>query len=138
MDDFNVPQSYDELQPLFTSLENWPSTTNLKCWFCNLNFTNRRVFIPRYVEPNGNGVVMLATGNFCSFHCASAYIDGMDRDLNSKIEKKSTLCYLYSIYNDCKVPHFIDPSPNKTIMKAYGGSLSEIQYCDLVSRLRVY
>jgi hypothetical protein len=120
-------KEYDELPTVFRSLGEWNAETNLRCWHCDLGFSETPVFVPKTIEPKDGGVVMLTEGNFCSFPCAVTWINLQYSNLNDQIEAKGKLCYLYSLYHGESVRE-IAPMPPKYEMKQYGGHLTATQY----------
>ena len=121
---------YKELPPLFTSLENWPTSTNLHCWNCECTFTTRPIFIPLHIKGNSNGLWDMNThGTFCSFSCAARYIkDFMDPAIFTN------LFHLYQIFNQKEVK-YIYASPRRYCVKKYGGHLTEGEYLEEIRRL---
>jgi hypothetical protein len=130
---------FDKIPLLFTSLDRWPTSTNILCWWCRRSFRGRPWFVPKSVEPNvvqpddHRQVVMTPEGNFCTAHCAAAYINatyiGSDR-----YNRHSMLKYLYRIiYGKNTVE--ITPSPSPYEMAIYGGNLSEVEYSTKISKL---
>lgn len=111
-------QSYDIISKVFTSLESWPKTTNVKCWFCTCGFSSRPIFVP------GRDIKQV-TGNFCSFNCAAAWIKQQPE--NAQWEMREQLKELYYIFNGKRV-NVILPAYDKIEMKEYGGMLTRAAY----------
>jgi len=137
---------YDKIPTVFTTVEEWPKSTNIQCWFCNRSFKSRPWFEPQSIEPNSVGNVgkMLTTdevmnsvnthnvkivpkGIFCTCNCVRAYIDLHTKQLSSKHDKVSMLKYVYQLFNNKTIPD-IQPSPEHTDMVQHGGYLTEAQY----------
>ena len=67
--------TYNDFPSIFTNLNSWIKKTNLKCWYCDLNFDNMPVFIPKVIEHSGlnTDYNISSYGCFCSFCCATEY-----------------------------------------------------------------
>lgn len=48
---------YDKLPVKFTTLTQWPKSTNLACWWCHRTHKNRPWFEPQSIEPTNDGPV---------------------------------------------------------------------------------
>lgn len=130
---FNLDKVTIPICKYFTTLDTWTETTNIKCWNCNLYFKTRPVFIPVTVEEISIGLFRYKTcGNFCCFSCAKSYLfknyDIPDRDIIY-----DNLLKLYEIFNGKKIMSIID-APDKSLMKVFGGTLTEIEYRDLLEK----
>lgn len=121
----NLCQVYDTIPKRFTGLDTWPTTTNLKCWFCTCNFSHRPVFVPGREFSTVNGI-------FCSFPCSMGWIN--QQPLNTQWEMKEQLKELYYIFNGKRVSVIV-PSCDKTYMKEYGGDLSRAKYIKKIKEL---
>jgi hypothetical protein len=70
-----VSKIYDDIPGRFTTWEEWPEATNLKCWHCDFIPQKFPVFIPKMIEGYVNNIKsMTPFGNFCNFSCAAGYI----------------------------------------------------------------
>jgi hypothetical protein len=119
---------YDKIQDHFISLEKWKSSTNIKCWFCDLSFKNQPIFIPKNILNTGDGKELDVLGNFCSFGCAKAFINTnkiIQEDKEWEYDKY--LKYLYKLFYKKSINDII-PSPNKYKLTHYGGVLSIKEY----------
>ena len=123
-----IEPEYSAIPNVFKSYDKWPKCTNLKCWYCDFNFNTVPCFIPKYITKNSIDVY----GNFCSFNCATAYIK---QDINLNENDLSRLLKLYYIFNNKYVNNIIE-SPPKTIMKKYGGYLTDKEYLDTLEDLK--
>lgn len=133
---------FDRIPILFTSLDNWPSNTNLLCWWCHRAFRDRPWFVPKSIEPNvvqptdTRHVVISPEGNFCTAHCAAAFItahySGGDR-----YNRHAMLRYVYRIFTGKTVAEIL-PSPAPYEMNIYGGPLSELEYSTRINKLNVH
>jgi hypothetical protein len=129
--------SFDTIPKQFISVELWVKKTNLKCWSCDCTFHNSPVFIPSSIErsDNDNQITgsMGTLGNFCSWNCASQYIN-MNFTCSDKWEKHELLKLLYKIFNNTIIDEIIQ-SPPKTAMKQYGGKLTQYEYQENMMKL---
>ena len=131
MDQLNIAP-IDEIISLpynFTDMQNWIKKTNIKCWYCDLNFEVTPVFIPRIIEPanTNSGFNIGVYGCFCSFPCAKSFINLTYSNLCKNTSITEMLLFLYNIFTNNTVKE-IFPSPEKYIMKKYGGYLDDSEY----------
>src|SRR5271156_4688926 len=74
-----VPDSvmpYDKIPKVFTTLEEWPLHTNLRCHEYGYTFDDRPKFIATYIRVKEDGSYEIGVkGNFCSFNAAARHID---------------------------------------------------------------
>lgn len=128
---------FDSMHRTFTSVDTWVKKTNLKCWSCDCNFHNAPIFIPSSIERSdvvGQLTGSMDTlGNFCSWNCASQYIN-IHFTGNSKWEKHELLKLLYKIFTGTTIEEIIE-SPSKTIMEQYGGKKTQQEYKDNLLKL---
>jgi hypothetical protein len=144
---------YDKIPCTFTSLDNWPRSTNLQCWWCHRLFKSRPWFEPQSIEPIPDGecgavldnvklhttkkaVSISARGVFCRSNCVQAYINLHSNDLSDHHNKSSMLKYIYEIFMGSSIPD-IQPSPLPTEMSKYGGWLSEGEYQQKIDALDI-
>lgn len=128
---------YQENPKVFTTLAEWPIKTNLWCWTCSLVPDGRPIFIPEDIFYEDGIRKMHTLGNFCTFNCATDYIDVHFRHDPSWDDKKKFLKLLYYIFTGrrCEI---IKPSPRKTKMQQYCGELegiTTVEYRDLIDEL---
>jgi hypothetical protein len=147
---------YDKIPMTFSSMENWPQSTNLTCWLCNRTFKNRPWFEPQSIESVNKGDVgiMISSadikktkvensycihtkGNFCSANCVMRYIIIYSKDLSDKLNKIAMLKILYEIFTGRKLSDII-PSPLPIEMVQYGGSISQQAYQKKIEDLNIY
>lgn len=65
----------------FSSLDFWPTRTNINCWWCCHSFTTTPVAIPNFIDKE----IFYCTGCFCSFNCCLAYIYDENENINTRI-----------------------------------------------------
>lgn len=114
----DTQQAYDIIPKEFITLDAWPKSTNIKCWYCTLGFSTRPVFVP------GRNIKQV-NGNFCGFNCAAAWINQQPE--NVQWEMREQLKELYYIFIGKRI-NVILPAFNKTEMKEYGGMLTRVSY----------
>lgn len=121
---------YDNIDPIFTSMDNWKRGSNIHCWTCDFTFSTISVFIPlniKYADDEKWNISVY--GNFCSFPCAMRHIiDYMNPEL------QNNLLELYNIFYDVKI-YKIPPTPRRYNMCKYGGYMSEEMYLSNISKL---
>ncbi len=144
---------FDKIPTCYTSLETWPKKTNLKCWTCHRNFNTMPWFEPQAIEPvcvgeagkyievnnlkkltNEKTYNIPAIGNFCSCNCVQDHIEKNTKDLSEKTNKKIMLKFVYHLIKGKNINE-IRPSPSFTLMKVYGGKLSESEYQQKIDML---
>ena len=139
---------YDKIPIIFKDLETWPKSTNIKCWFCTLEFDNVPWFEPQSIEPlveassgsiiaeniTKKKVSMIVKGFFCSCNCVIANIITHTKILSEVINKTSMLLYLYEIMTG-KPTTYVESSPPHTEMEQYGGLLTISEYQNVLKSL---
>ena len=124
--------SLETIPRVFTGLENdWPISTDLKCWVCDFTFDGSPKFVPLHVRESDTGSVEFGVlGNMCTFNCAEAYIEtnaGGRCNSEERWRLQDNLRMLYFMFTGHRVDH-IKPSPPKTELRAYGGTMDEDTY----------
>lgn len=107
---------YDKIPITFSTIDIWPSSTNIKCWWCNRTFKCIPKFIPISISNNGD---MTTHGNFCSFFCAAIHID-IFINPNIRWERHQMLKILYKKISGMYV-EYIPRAPPPFTMLQYGG-----------------
>lgn len=129
-------KNYILLPTHFYSLNKWIKYTNLHCWYCDCTFNSIPVFIPKSIDfaNKKNEYCIRTYGCFCSFNCAKKYININYKKLEINLNKTNMLNYLFEIFNKKKVIEILE-SPNKYLMKKYGGDLTIIEYKNKIQSL---
>jgi len=111
--------NYQRLPRQFTGVDQWPTSSNLKCWHCDIVIGDiRPKFIPSDPTKRGNIVHCDAYGAFNSWACAVAY-----SDINFNGSKRADSRNLIATFAR-EIDGIIDiihPAPHRTIMSAYCG-----------------
>ena len=123
--DYNdeINNDFDKITKKYINYELW-ECNNINCWYCTLNFTNKPIFIPQTIQKE----YLEVCGNFCSFGCATKYINiYFKHDDKKRCQYINHLKYLYSdIYKeDAKI---IIESPDKETIDKFGGHYSSEEY----------
>ena len=128
--------TYEPIPSIFRSLSTWVKKISTKCWYCDLNFDNPPVFIPTSIDKLGKSETYnIGTyGCFCSFCCAVAYNDLHNPKICNNVGKNEMLLYLFKIFH-AKTVKFIPRSPNKYMMKQYGGKVDTSVYRRMIKDL---
>lgn len=114
------------------SRKEWPTKTNVHCWWCCHPFDTPPCAIPQKYH---KGVFHLY-GCFCSFNCAAAY--NFDKKYDHMWESYSLLHLLYKKMYDKDFKKII-PAPPKEVLKIFGGILSIEEYREnLISNTIMY
>lgn len=109
-----------------TRMNEWPSNTNIHCYWCCHRFRNHPYGIPvKYV--NGKFFV---TGCFCSMECAAAYNFGNGGSVDEMWDKYSLLNMLSHHLkqgfdeNGKKEEYLVRQAPHRLALSMFGGPLS--------------
>lgn len=134
-----VAPDYQKLPRVFESIENWPKTTNLHCWYCCNQFTDVPKFVPLVVEPNvhtknDDKYIIEVDGVCCRWPCCVSYIYETTKDMTKAVEKINNLYFLYKLFHG-KYPSYIPAAPDKYMQCAFGGDVSREKYYDLYNEL---
>ncbi len=127
--------NYDRIIPIFTNLDNWPMRTNIKCWFCDLNFKTKpipigdRIFTDEGIDKIG------VEGIACSFTCAFSYIiDTFAKNSTERFDRLEILKTLYTKITTRDYYHFYKSLP-RTVRVEYGKNNMSIQdYMEDIAR----
>jgi hypothetical protein len=130
---------HNSIPPVFTSVDKWPLSTNLRCWSCSFTFDGPPRFVPTHYRPaRTTGKFDIGVeGNFCCWNCAALYIDERySSQANAVIHwrMRSRLCLVYRLFTKTKVTH-IKPALSKTELKEYGGKLSKDEFWEKLRAL---
>lgn len=127
---------YDKLPSVFYTIETWVSQTNIKCWYCDLNFETQPVFIPKTIERSiTNSIYSISThGCFCSFYCATSYCNLYYNKICDNIKMNEMIRFLYKIFKGKRVREILT-SPSKYEMVQYGGNIDNIEYRRKINEL---
>ncbi len=137
----------DLIEKSYTSNRLWKQNTNLKCWYCTLNFTNKPVPLPIGLEAvhandedfhNKEEQKYFTQGNFCSFSCVASYIHDSNMTLCEKQNHFALLNNLYYKFVGIKLIGKFNKSPPKTEMQSYGGYMTEADYTQKIKTLNMY
>lgn len=124
---------YGCIPKTFETVDKWLEKTNIKCWSCDCVFYSRPVTSPYTLHKEDNNIKMDTEGIFCSWSCASYYIN-LHFKGTEKWERHEFLKKLYNIFTG-KTIDYIEPSPPKTIMVQYGGKKTQKEYMDIIKSL---
>lgn len=109
------------------NMNEWPQKTNLRCWYCSLYFNTMPIKIPYKYDENTD--LFHVYGCFCSFNCAMKKNEIETSNLH-KDKINSLLHLLYKrMYGEVK---YINPSPDKELLKEYGGNLTKEEYKNII------
>lgn len=113
--------------------DDWPLSTQLRCWHCDLTFASRPRCIPKY-----EGGAIAARGVFCTFACAAAYILSSS-EYAATLARWAAQADLWRLYSTEVVPlhpagHLVPPAPDKHRMRFYGGDLDPAEWRRLLPR----
>lgn len=119
---------YDRLPSYFSRLSTWVKKTNIKCWYCDLNFDTAPVFIPLILEHIGGDEYNISVkGCFCGFACAQKHIDIHHQDICNNTKFSDMLRHLHFIFTGERIDE-IEPASDKHDMVQYGGTKTKEDY----------
>ena len=121
---------YDKIPKIFTGVESWPKSTNLKCWSCDFSFESRPCFIPTEVKETSFQV----HGNFCSFPCAALYINSKYKTQSEVWKLIDNLYFLYKKMYGVYVCH-IPLAPDRYCMRQYGGTMEPHEFREKINQI---
>lgn len=112
---------YNSIPTKFITLDDWPNTTNLKCWICDTTFNTMPKFIPVASEMIDGAEVHEVHGNYCSWNCAleDVYLNFKNHINFYAIER--SLYQIASIFEGQRV-FKLKPGPPKVLRREYCGS----------------
>jgi len=130
-DNNTFEENYDTIPIKFSGLDCWVKHTNLKCWNCDFTFDTCPIFIPLHIKKLSRDTIETDVhGNFCSFACAAREIvDHLDSSLFTNLIR---LC---NIFNGSSTIKHITPAPRRTIMRKYGGRLSDVEFLESIKKI---
>ena len=116
----------DKIPRVFTGIEDWLASTNLRCWQCGFTFDGPPKFVPTYVrESDDGGIEFGVHGNMCTFNCAELWISiNYAGKEDQRWRAQENLCLVYFLFTGRRIAR-IRPAPNKTELRQYGGELDE-------------
>jgi len=119
------PTKYIALPALYTTVGDWPTSSNLLCWNCHCTFDSVPMFIP-----NGySGKAIKTLGNFCRLSCAMKYLISVkdERIVNVGESRRALYIIQKAFFNTDDV---IEQAPSFTTMRQYCGNngVTAVQY----------
>jgi hypothetical protein len=123
--------NYDKIPNRFTSIENWPTKTNLRCWYCTLKHSNVPIFIPTIISEMDGSIEVL--GTYCSFSCMVADIPTY-YNIHKQWEITEKAKILYRKFYG-RIVSSIPPSLPKSNLELYGGKMTVEEYTRHLAKL---
>lgn len=115
----------------------WPSYSPYECWFCCSPFIEPPVGIPERLNIINEEYRFELYGNFCSYNCASRYLNPQNEDDFSCIQCNLDLCkgderaeknqlleLMANIETDMDIYQKIKLAPPRLSLKRFGGHLT--------------
>jgi predicted nucleic acid-binding Zn finger protein len=123
-------EHWDQLRKVFTSLEDWPKTINIRCWHCTLKFKSVPWFIITGESVNGSFNVK---GNFCSCGCLMGFVL-KNYSRREHFDIFHNVGKLYTMITG-KRNNNILPAPDIYNLEMYGGTSSMAAYKKELERI---
>ena len=79
----NTKKSYKKLPEIFNGEDSWPTTSELKCWYCSNNFSSFPKFIPTVWAYKNEKLNCSVYGNFCTWECAKSFCVYMNMNISN-------------------------------------------------------
>ncbi|SIP85951.1 Putative VV VLTF2-like transcription factor [Pacmanvirus A23] len=127
---------YTEMPKKFTSVDSWPTFSNLKCWSCDQLPTSYPKFIPTNPEQDVNGNdICDPDGHFCEWNCAVRYVE-KEYPKEQQSDAHKLICIFESKFSRRKREKILS-APSKTLMKAYCGKngITPSQYREKIAQI---
>ena len=125
---------YDKIPSTFTSLDEWPSETNLHCWQCGFTCDGKPIFVPIFIRETVRGVEFGVKGIMCTFNCAARWIiSNSNLNIEERWKYQNNLKILYFLFTG--IHNEIKLAPEKTALKKYGGDLTDEEFWDELKKL---
>lgn len=115
-----IEVAYTDIPKKFTSVATWLTSSNLKCWNCDLYTNSFPKFIPLNYEMDISGDICEPYGNFCEWNCAAAYIS-KEFPKDQQRDLLYTLTLFESKFSGKRKERIVPTLP-KTLMKCYSGN----------------
>lgn len=109
---------YDSIPKEFKSVEEWPKSTNLLCWYCDRAVIGYPRFIPKTPSISNGNDICEVIGNFDRWECAVAYAQ---REFSKEMYDDVATTIKIFANKFCPSIRNILPAPSKTEMKQYCG-----------------
>lgn len=109
----------------FTTVENWPQTSNCKCWHCDRYFESVPWCTIAGIAGNNAECDPLITNrdNFCGDRCAYAYLIGKYKGAYQREDMIGLFKIFYRRLTQTPMPDNIRPAAPKTRMVYYCGEM---------------
>ena len=115
---------YDSLPSIFTSKNNWPTHTNLKCLNCGCVTKRIPGFIP--VSKNTKGDIIRGTNpHVCSKSCAYTQIYLLYKG-NQLLFIQELVDELFDRISNCNIQ--VTPAPYPSVLRKYGGTMTDDEF----------
>lgn len=116
--DYNIYDDRTKKIPTqFTSLEEWPKLTSIKCWSCHDKFDSIPLFVP-------NKSINIPEGNFCTIPCVVRYIN---TKYKNNVDVRHLVIQMIKLIYGKRVTQLIE-STDYTFKSEYGGPIDNKKY----------
>lgn len=112
----------------------WPSTTNVKCWWCCHTFTGVPIGIP--IKFDKNKKKFIVKGIFCDWGCMYAYLQSSKYSKIINID--SLINDMYIRFTGASIKDKIVPALPRETLVDFGGTLSIDIFRDHSKNRRIY
>jgi hypothetical protein len=117
------------------SLMEWPTSTDVACYWCMHQFDTCPVFLPisRFYKQLSNKIktIYIVQDNFCSYNCARTYNKEHSQQMASEYESMLFLLYkeIHSVNNSCTIKEIDIPfAPSRKMLSLFGGPMTIEQF----------
>lgn len=121
-----------ELPKIFTTVEEWPQRSTLRCWECADCFNTRPAFLP-ITTPDG----IIPRGNFCGWGCAIKYLR-LHYPKESRWDIEKQMIIIRSLFEGRPI-YNIAEAPDRTRKKSFCGNsgLSNEEFEELKKQIDI-
>lgn len=123
-------EDWDKIRSTFSSLDEWPKSTNIRCWFCTLKFKSIPWFI---ITGETINKTFNVKGNFCSSGCLTGFVQ-QNYSRREHFDIYHNVGKLYTMITGKKNNNII-PSPSIYNLEMYGGAMSMSDYKQELERI---
>jgi len=125
-------EDWDKIKSVFSSLEEWPKTINIRCWYCTLKFKSIPWFI---ITGETIHKTYNTRGNFCSSGCLTGFVR-QNYSPREHFDIYHNVGKVYTIITGKKNNNIIE-SPSIYNLEMYGGSMSMSKYKKELERINI-
>ena len=125
---------YEPIPKYFISPICWPTSTNISCYNCTLTINGSPIPVCNKIKQTCKSPKFMVEKIFCSFNCGYAYIINKYHNEQTRHLYINILKEIYYIFHGTRIS-VIHPSPDKSNLVYYGGTLNAKDYSMCIKAL---